>query len=580
MPGIWGIVSEKPLASEIDLSNAFHREKSTTYIIDSKNYLNCALGRCSIDKFQKDKMFEEISGSLICIDGVILNLKRLQNSRAFQDLSRYLLEAYNQNRYNFAKDLRGNFAGFLYLINDNEIVIFNDHIGSKPIYYYYNNIINILIFSSELKVVIEGIRQLGFLPHLDLRGAYCILTFGFMLGDLTLVSEIKKIPPGSTLIFDGEKINIERYYQLHNTPHIEDDESKIIEELDRRFQDAIELEYEKDLDCGYNHLATLSGGLDSRTNVAYAKKLGFSKITCFTFSQSGYLDEEIAAHICSDNNFEHIFFALDNGDYLVKYIDDVISSNDGLVLYSGAAHSYACARVLSFNDYGLVHTGQIGDLVLGSYLDNAYDNGSINNSLKKIAYSTKLLYKLEHIMDINNLPYGNGELLAFYERCVNGVFNGYRMFEQFSEFSSPFLYLEFLEYAIKIKPKYRYNEKIYPKWIKESIPKFSKYKWEKYGIAPRYPIIFMKCFKRLRNLSRRILFGKSNSMNPMELWWKSNERLRIQFQAIFDNNIQNTELYPELLNDCRYLFKHGTFLEKTQVLTILLAIKLHGIGRN
>jgi asparagine synthase (glutamine-hydrolysing) len=581
MPGIAGIITEREIEQEIEFSNAFHRENGIAYLEDSERFQKASFGRFSVNKFQNDKIFKKIGRNLICTDGVIFNLKNLlhqYNAKEFDDL---IIKLYNKYNWKFVQKLRGNFSGFVYFEKDNKLMVFTDHLAAKPVYYFYDKDSNTLVFASELKVVVNGMRQLGFTPHLDVGGAYCILTFAYMIGDLTLVKEIKKIPPGNVLLYENGEIKLKEYYKLSSIPYIEGDEEEIIKELDRRFTEAIKLEYEKDLEYGYSHIATLSGGLDSRTNVGYAKKR-FDKITCFTFSESDYDDEKIAKKICLDKHLEFIFYALDNGYCLVNNTDKIVSANDGLVLYSGSAHLYNCLRNLSFQDYGLVHTGLIGDLVVGSYLQGKKHEEICEAILNKITYSAKLTNKLKNVIDKNNFGYENDELFAFYERCVNGVFNGYRMIEQFTEFSSPFLYIEFLDYVMKIHPRYRYKQYIYLKWINKYITEFSKYKRDGYGLSPkdtlRYPFFITNMYRLFRALMRKILRKRHTSMNPFEYWWNTNKTLQKEINSIFKKNIQILENYSELLEDSNYLFKEGSLLEKTQVITLLKAIKLLGIN--
>ncbi len=581
MPGIWGIVSEKPLKENIDLTEIFHKDKCSSYLEDSINSDKYALGRCSINKFQNDKIFEETENSITCTDGIIFNLKSLLAEDEFSKFLDDLTKAFGNDSSSFIKKLRGNFSGYVYNKEAQELKIFTDHLGSKPIYYFLNEEDGVLIFASEQKVVIEGMRKLGYIPHLSTAGAYCLLTFGFMIGDNTLVAEIKKIPPGNILKYKQNKVTSIEYYRLSSTPYSDEDRDTLIKNLDKLFKIAIKMEYEKDLEYGYKHLATLSGGLDSRMNVANALKLGFRDIACFTFSQSNYLDEIIAKRIASDYHLKFIFYALDNGDYLRDCLDDIINSNDGLILYSGAAHTYACLSAINFCSQGMVHTGQIGDLVMGSYLAEPTHRRVNQKIIEKIAYSKKLLPKLMQHSPFHLDEYENDEIFAFYERCVNGVFNGYRMIEQFTEYSSPFLYLDFLDYAMKIPPSYRYKESIYIRWINTYIPNFAKYKWERYKISPRYPLKLMKLYAGLYYL-RGLILGRifpmmSLSMNPTEHWWKSNAALRDQINALFRENIDAVEENPELFQDCIMQFETGSLLEKTQVITLIRAIKIFNI---
>lgn len=574
MPGIWGVITERENKHKLDFTKYFHKENNIDYLINSEKFQKASFGRFSVNKFYNDKIFKKTEQYIICTEGIILNLKKLLRQYNVEKLNDLIIVLYKKYGWKFVEKLRGNFAILIYFKKENKLLVFTDHISTKPIYYFYDEDSNSLIFASELKVVSKIMEQIGFTPHLDIVGAYCLLTFGYMIGDYTLIKEIKKIPPGNALIFENNKFELNQYYKLSSKPYIEDDESEIIKELDRRFKEAVKLEYEKDLEYGYSHLATLSGGLDCRTNIGYAKKLGFNNITCFTFSESNYLDEKIARKICSDKHFEFIFYPLDKGNYLMKHIDEIVESNDGLILYSGSAHLYNCLRDLSFKDYGLVHTGMIGDLIVGSYLQNKTHKSIYDKAIDKITYSDKLINNLKKVLDLKNFDYENDELFAFYERCVNGVFNGYRMIEQFTEFSSPFLYIDFLDYALKIHPKYRYKEAIYLKWINRTIPEYSKYKWEKYALSPRYPLFILLLARLFRVATGKILGQRYVSMNPTEYWWKKNIELQNKVHSIFNKNITYLEKSPELLEDCRYLFKEGSLSEKTQCLTLLKAVEL------
>jgi asparagine synthase (glutamine-hydrolysing) len=574
MPGIWGVISEKENHPDIDLANEFHRVVGISYLEDREKFSNSVFGRVSVNKFHKDKIFYKIGNSLACTDGIILNLKYLLNRTKFTDLSEYLLKSYQENNFAFLNQLRGNFAGFLYFEQISKLIVFADHLASKPIYYFYDKNTGTFIFASELKAVIKGMKLQGFSPHLDIKGAYCLLVLGYMLENLTLVEEIKKIPPGTLLVYGNGRLSSETYYRLSSKPYINECEDKIIDELDVRFKEAVKLEYEKDAEYNYKHIATLSGGLDSRTNVAYAKKLGYKELFCFTFSESNYLDEIIAKKICSDNYFEFVFYALDNGKYLLNYIDDIILSNSGLALFSGGAHAYSCLKRLSLTEFGLIHTGEIGDLVLGSYLSRKHHNPLNDRMLHKIAYSTILIDKLNNQFDLGDFNYENDELFAFYERCINGTFNGYRMLEQFTEFSSPFLHIDFLDYAMKIPPRLRYKEAIYLKWINKCIPEFSVYKWEKYNLSPRYPISLLIFYKKLMMGANKVLRRKPSSMNPMNHWWNTNSALRDKVNILFNEYIENIEEYTDLAQDCKYLFENGSLIEKTQVITLLRAVSI------
>src|SRR5690606_29863601 len=126
-------------------------------------------------------------------------------------------------------------------------------------------------------------------------------------------NEIKRLMVGYYIKIKNNTLIHEKYYTLRNEP-IEISEKEAIDEIDKRFRDAVELAFEKDKEYGYKHIATLSGGLDSRMTVWVAHELGYSNQLNLTFSQSNYLDETIAKEIAIELKHEWLFKALDNGN--------------------------------------------------------------------------------------------------------------------------------------------------------------------------------------------------------------------------------------------------------------------------
>ncbi|MDD3932233.1 MAG: hypothetical protein PHP55_00075 [Methanoculleus sp.] len=573
LPGIWGIISDNKHYHDLDLSDFFHREATTAYLRDHMRTEHAVVGRCSIDKFANDKAFDVVRGKLICTDGVIFNLRHLSSRYRVTDCAHTLFALQEEDGWSFPSHLRGNFSGYIYDLDTHEMLIFTDHLAQKPVYFFTDPETNTLIFGSDLMAVVEGMRALGFVPSVDVGEAYSLLSLGFMFENGTLVEGVRKLPPGNVLVYSDGKVVLHTYHSMSGTPYVDDDEEEILEELDRRFVEAIRMEYEKDLEYGYSHIATLSGGLDSRINVGYADKCRFAPITCFCFSESGYADESIAKKISSDHNFDFIFFSLDNGNYLTRYVNEVVGANGGLTLYGGAAHLYTSLRALSFQSYGLIHTGEAGEVLKGDLL-SAPEPTSVNlASFETIAYSDRLLEKLIDGVGLDEHRYETHEQFELLNRGVNAVFNGNRMIEHFTEFSSPFLYVDFIDYCMRIHPRHRYNGNIYIKWMNRYLPEFSRYSWERYGLPPKYPHSVLFHYNNARCIVRKFVGRRHVGMNPTQHWWETNPELRERVNALFEADVNTLDSYPELAQDARDLFRDGKLLEKVQVITLLTVLR-------
>ena len=124
--------------------------------------------------------------------------------------------------------------------------------------------------------------------------------------------------------------------------------------------------------------------------------MGYDNIVNITFSQTNELDEKIPKQITSDLKNEWIFKSLNNGIGIFdeKNIEEITKITCGEVHYGTVAHSYNIIKYLNLDIFGLLHSGQLGDVVIGNYGNNT---SIISNNLSNMdyVYSKKLLKKLK-----------------------------------------------------------------------------------------------------------------------------------------------------------------------------------------
>ena len=267
-------------------------------------------------KFQNDKVNFENKDFFILIDGIILNKNLLLTESNKSNWKDYLIESYKSEGNTFHNKLKGSYYGFLFDKKTNKWIIFTDHISSKPIYYSENE--SEIIFSNDYAEFINYLKKQNRKITLNAHAAYLLLTFGNVFEDITITNEIKRLMIGYNAILENGIVQFEKYYELKNQP-VDISEDKAIEEIDKRFRDAVSLAFEKDREYGYKHIAALSGGLDSRMTVCVAHDLGYTDQLNLTFSKSNYLDETIPKKIADDLKHEWLFKSLDNG-YLSDFI--------------------------------------------------------------------------------------------------------------------------------------------------------------------------------------------------------------------------------------------------------------------
>lgn len=580
MAGFTGIIC---LNDQLPQSLTF-RNKSPYGMDDRKLHTHLAsdsyrFEQFTNDKFAPEKILMENDQYIIGTDGVLLNLPYLMQKTGAKDMFQLIISLYKSENKSFTKSLRGDFSGFILNKQNQSLFIFTNHIGSKRIFYHAGD--KYFIFSSDVKEITHLMHQLHIDCKLDEQGAYLMLTNGFMVEEITLVKEVKRLMPGCYLsLQQNGNYQIDNYFHLRDIKKTTDNKDEIIQKMDDLFNQALTLEFEKDKAYNFKHIATLSGGLDSRMMVLGAHKLGYTDQLNFTFSQANYLDEKIAKQIAVDHGHHFLFQSLDGGNYLKK-IDKSVFLNDGLILYSGSAHVLDSISNMNFNDYGLIHTGLVGDAVIGSFLSKPE---IVAPSATDGMYSQKLSAKIKDTLNSVVEGYETEELYKFYSRGFLGAMNGNYTLDLVSQSVSPFLDVDFLSYCYSIPEEMKYKQKIYLDWIAAKHAEFARYPWEKTGVSPLKSNNYKKYFdvgyyKRMKLKFFDKLSGKIKSgMNPFDYWMQQNASLQAFVQQQWNENADQLSSYPKLKKDMEKLFSNGNTGEKFQVLTLLKAIQLHNLS--
>jgi len=467
MPGFLAEISFKS-----NITKGFNHISEDDLIIESLEGKYYYIERRTIEKFERDKVFFENERYIVLTEGVILNSLELLEKYKSDDLKDTIFKMYEQNGETFFSEFRGSFSGLLYDKKADKWLIYTNHFGDKQIFYLLFE--DRLIISSEMPWIVDYMKNNGIPYSLDEIGAYFLLTYGYMLEDYTIIKEIKKLIAGTYIKVENGDFHVKQYFEINNEPDNTQTEDEIIENIDKLFRRAVQLEFEKDKEYSFKHIASLSGGLDSRMTIWVAHELDYTDQLNITFSQTDYIDEFVPKSIARDLKHEWLFCSLDNGLYLMN-IFDMLKINYGNVLYSGAAHVYHTISKLNFQSYGLYHTGQLGDVILGTYYSSENPRQSYFPGAG--AYSTRLIMMNE--TKFLKYEYANEEIFKFYNRGFNGILSGNLPAQRCTEVISPFLYVDFFTYCLKIPLKYRFDHRIYKRWILKKHPEAAKYIWEK-----------------------------------------------------------------------------------------------------
>lgn len=576
MAGFTGIISFKaPIPESAGFADKCAYGNAENFKHSFEITTNYWLEQFTNKKFVAEKILEQDDDLLILTEGVVLNLPYLAKKTNKKTTFEIFKALYSEDDKDFVKQLRGDFSGVIFDKKKDQWFIYTNQTGSKRIFHFKNE--NYFIFSSDLKEITHLLDSLNINKSLDDSASYFLLTNGFMLEDYTLIKEVKRLSPGCHITLKDKQTDIHNYFHLKDIPPSTLSKEAIIDKMDELFLNAIRLEFEKDKAYGYKHIATLSGGLDSRMMVVLAHTLGYEEQLNFTFSQANYLDEQIAKKIAIDKNHTFLFQSLDGGNYL-KEIDKAVFLNDGLVLYSGAAHVLASVQNMNFEQYGLIHTGLIGDAVIGSFLSKPE---KVKPSVTDGMYSRKFASKIEDKIAEISSQYETEELYKFYSRGFLGAMNGNYTLDMVSQAVSPFLDLDFLSFCYSIPEELKYKQKIYLDWIAAKHPEVNEYPWEKTGVKPLISNNYKKYFaigyyKRMSLKFFDKLSGKTKSgMNPFDYWFENYKSLGIFIQSYFEQNSHLLSDRKEIKETITKLYKSGNTNEKLQAVSLLAAIKLH-----
>ncbi len=522
------------------------------------------------DKFIKDKIFEENENYIFGVDGVILNLQNLKNSYGISDYFKLLTHLWEKKKKFFPNDLKGEFSGFVFDKKSENLFVFCNQTATKPLYYSKCN--NSIIISSTISQIIKCKESLNLVNDLNIDAVYSLFTFGGMFEKETLVEGIERLHAGEFISINEDKFEVKSYHSFNDVNVLINEKNKAIDLLEETFSSALDLEYKKDLEYNYSHLATLSGGLDSRMNVMLALQKGYIN-DVFCFSQSKYLDELIAKQISKDLNLKYHFTALDCGDYF-KNISENVCIGRGTFFYLSSAHLNYALNDIDLNDYGLIHTGQIGDAVLGGLISK-----KSQNFFSKIM-SAKLKSKFKRDVSVLD-KYSSEETFKLVNRIFNITNSGSFTIENHKTYLvSPFMDVDFITTCLSIAPELKRNANIYLEWIKKHHSEVSKYKWERTGFKPNHywKTELSRYTNKIKSEYHKFFKQEHKlSMNPLDYWYRNNNSVSLFYSDYYKKNIKNIN-NPELRNDFELMFINGNVIEKSMVITVLDFINTHNIS--
>lgn len=543
---------------------------------------NGTVKRHTLKKFLLDKPFSETAQYIILAEGYLLNKQTLYKQYDKQCMEDLIAQMYEKKGETFFSEFRGGFSGALYDKKNELWLVWTNQTGDAPVFYSYSP--SFFFAGSQVNYLLDALKEINAPLHFDENAAYQMLTFAFMANDETYAKEIRRLRGGMYLSVKNGKLDVKEYHRFEkHTERCKDkSDAQLIELIEEVFSHAVKMEYDKDKEYGYKHLTDLSGGLDSRMNLWIANELGYNQIQTITYCKADYLDEVIAKQIARYLKIPLLVKPLDDVCFM-RDTDSIVRMTNGLSLYSAITGGKAMLESLNMEEYGLEHTGMIGDAVLGSFYTKPSD---AVNKYPSGKYSEKLNSRLEE----DNTAYEDHEIYLIYTRALHGAVNTYLLRQNFTEVVSPFMDVEFLQLCMDIPAEKRIKHYLYKKWIVQKHPEAAQFIWEKTGCRVNdsaFKVEMKRLFEKgprklARILNLHIPALEKNGMNPLDYWLNSDKNLQNDLSAKFVSDFKKMpqESSQQLRQDIKKLFDTGNAIEKSMAMTVAAACYYYFSGSN
>jgi len=274
-----------------------------------------------------------------------------------------ILHAYEEYGPDCVRKFRGMFAFAIWDEKNQTLYCARDRLGKKPFYYYWDG--QLFAFASEIKALFE---HPAIAPRFEASLLPEYLAFGYVSGERTLFSGIRKLMPGHhlTLRLDGAapEPEIRRYWEI---PRPEAGEARAdsawIADCRERLEETVRLRLMSDVPLGM----FLSGGLDSSTIAALIKRMVAGPVKTFAvgYREAAYSELEYARHVARSIGTEHGEIVVGMEEFL-NALPRLIWHEDEPITWPSSVSLHYVSK-LAAEQVKVVLTGEGSDELFGGY---------------------------------------------------------------------------------------------------------------------------------------------------------------------------------------------------------------------
>lgn len=283
MCGINGIIStlysKDELVRKIEIMNETIRHRGPdgqgVLVRDKMALGHTRLSIIDLTDNAKQPMISLNKRYFISFNGEIYNFKELRsylmkigvNLKTNSD-TEVILELFSLEGISSVNKFRGMFSFVIWDNHKNELFIFRDRLGIKPMYYNLTKNYE-LFFSSEIKAIASIKKNLS----VNMNSFTNFFRTSLYTEDETVFKEIKKLKPGHFIHFkpNTKSFIIKQYYDIKNIYEsrlMEGNEKELTDLLYNKIDESVKYHLISDVPVG----SFLSGGLDSSIITALMRK--------------------------------------------------------------------------------------------------------------------------------------------------------------------------------------------------------------------------------------------------------------------------------------------------------------------
>ncbi|MDZ4845268.1 MAG: asparagine synthase (glutamine-hydrolyzing) [Chitinophagales bacterium] len=266
-----------------------------------------------------DRYVVVFNGEIYNYRDVAADLKIKQRTTSDTEI---IAEGFELMGEQIVRKLNGMFAIAIYDKREQELFLFRDRLGKKPLFYYWDG--NDFAFASEIKAL-QKLKLINATKKINKTALNQYLHLGYIQEPHTIYENIHRFPSGSYARLNKNGFQIHTYWRPEDFIREETvcDLTTAKKQLNELVVSSVGYRMISDVPFG----SFLSGGADSSLVTAVAQKISASPVNtfCIGFRESKYNESEharkIAKHL-GTNHHEFIVSQLDALD-LFEQIPDI-----------------------------------------------------------------------------------------------------------------------------------------------------------------------------------------------------------------------------------------------------------------